>query len=141
MPACAAGTGHRPLDPILEPRFERQRGEDFINTSRTQKLSLRLSEKENKKITRRALSCGLSKSAYVRQLILGYKPKESPPADYFAMTCELKEIGSNLNQLAFVANATGLIDESAYYEEVIRLRDAVQKIEQAVLGNGNRSSE
>jgi len=80
------------------------------------------------------LSCGLTKSAYVRQLSLGYKPKESPPADYFSMTRELKEIGKYLNQLAFVANVTGLIDESAYYEEVIRLRDALRRIERVVLG-------
>ncbi len=88
-----------------------------------------MSEKEYKRITRRAKSCGLTKSAYVRQLIIGYKPKELPPADYFAMTRELKEIGNNLNQLAFVANATGLIDEAAYYENVIHLKDSLLRIE------------
>lgn len=76
----------------------------------------------------------MTKSAYVRQLIVGYEPKESPPADYFAMTRELKEIGNNLNQLAFVANATGLIDEATYYENVIKLRNSVQHIEQVVIG-------
>ena len=103
-----------------------------IDISRRKKLSLRLSEKEYKRITRRAKSCGLMKSAYVRQLIVGYEPKESPPADYFAMTSELKEIGNNLNQLAFIANATGLIDEAAYYENVIHLRDSLRRIEQTV---------
>lgn len=96
-----------------------------------------MSEREYKRITRRAKSCGLTKSAYVRQLIIGYKPRESPPADYFAMTRELKEIGNNLNQLTFVANATGLIDEAAYYEEVVRLRDTLRRIEQAVIGQGS----
>lgn len=95
-----------------------------------------MSEVEYRRITRRAKSCGLSKSAYVRQLIVGYEPKESPPADYFAMTRELKEIGNNLNQLAFVANATGLIDEAAYYENVVGLRDSLRRIETAVVGNG-----
>ena len=77
---------------------------------------------------------GTTKSAYIRQLIVGYEPRESPPADYFAMTRELKEIGSNLNQLAFMANATGLIDEAAYYENVIHLWDSLRRIEKAVLG-------
>lgn len=94
-----------------------------------------MSEKEYKRITRRAKSCGLTKSAYVRQLIIGYKPKESPPADYFAMTRELKEIGNNMNQLAFMANATGLIDEAAYYENVIHLRNSLRHIENAILGS------
>ena len=35
------------------------------------------------------------------------------------MTHELKKIGNNMNQLAFVANATGLINEAAYYENVM----------------------
>lgn len=97
-------------------------------------FNFRLDEKEHRRLDRKAKSCGLTKSAYVRQIINGYKPKETPPADYFAMTRELKEIGNNLNQLAFVANATGLIDESEYYKEVIRLRDALWRIEQAVTG-------
>lgn len=107
-----------------------------IHVNRTQRITLRLSDVEYRKITRRVKSCGLSKSAYIRQLIVGYEPRESPPADYHAMTRELKEIGSNLNQLAFVANATGLIDEAAYYENVVGLRDALGRIEKAVVGDG-----
>lgn len=61
-------------------------------------------------------------------------PRETPPADYFGMTRELKEIGSNMNQIAFMANATGLVDEGRYYEEVIHLHDAICRIEQAVTG-------
>lgn len=49
------------------------------------------------------------------------------------MTRELKEIGNNMNQLSFVANATGLIDEAAYYENAIHLRDSLRRIEKAVL--------
>ncbi|WP_304584519.1 plasmid mobilization protein [Acutalibacter muris] len=112
-----------------------------ININRTQRITLRLSEVENRRITRRARSCGLSKSAYVRQIIVGYEPRESPPADYFAMTRELKEIGNNLNQLAFVANATGLIDGAAYYAEVVRLRDSLRRIEKAVLGTTDGTDE
>ena len=47
---------------------------------------------------------------------------------------ELKEIGNNMNQIAFMANATGLVDEGMYYQEVLRLRDAIQRIEKAVIG-------
>lgn len=53
------------------------------------------------------------------------------------MTRELKEIGNNMNQLAFMANATGLVDEAAYYENVIHLRDALRRIEIAVVGDGS----
>lgn len=112
-----------------------------ININRTQRITLRLSEVENRRITRRAKSCGLSKSGYIRQLIVGYEPRESPPADYFALSRELKEIGNSLNQLAFMANATGLIDEAAYYENVIHLRDSLRRIEQAVIGTSDGADE
>lgn len=98
---------------------------------------MRFSDSEFQKICKRAKACGLTKSAYVRQLIIGYEPRESPPADYFSMTKELKAIGNNLNQLAFVANATGLIDEAAYHENIIVLRDALRRIEKAVVGDGS----
>ena len=104
-------------------------------------FNFRRSEKEHRRLKRRAKSCGLSMSGYVRQIINGYKPREAPPADYFSMTRELKEIGNNLNQLAFVANATGLIDEAAYYQEVIRLRSSLRRIEQAVLGTADGTDE
>lgn len=104
-------------------------------------FNFRLSEKEHKRLQRRAKSCGLSMSGYVRQIINGYKPRESPPADYFAMTRELKEIGNNLNQLAFVANATGLIDGAAYYEEAVRLRESLRRIEKAVIGTSDGADE
>lgn len=104
---------------------------------RQRKFDMRLNEKDFKLLERRARKCGLSKSAYIRQLLHDYKPRETPPADYHAMRRELCEIGNNLNQVAFMANATGLVDEAAYYENVIQLRDAIQRIEMAVAGDGS----
>ncbi len=43
-----------------------------------------------------------------------------------------------MNQLAFMANATGLIDEAAYYENVIYLRDSLRGIERMVVGPSSR---
>ena len=97
---------------------------------------MRLSERDFKLLERRARKCGLSKSAYIRQLLHGYKPRETPPADYHAVRRELGEIGNNLNQVAFVANATGLVGEAAYYENVVQLQDALRRIEMAVTGDG-----
>ena len=57
------------------------------------------------------------------------------------MARELKEIGNNLNQLAFVANATGLIDEAAYYQEAVRLRSSLRRIEQTVEGTADGTDE
>lgn len=71
----------------------------------------------------------------------GNAQREAEPADYHAMTRELKEIGNNMNQIAFMANATGLVDEAGYYENVMELRDAIKRIERAVVGIADEDDE
>lgn len=44
-----------------------------------------------------------------------------------------------MSQIAFMANASGLIEEGRYYEEVMHLRDALQRIEQAVIGQADKA--
>lgn len=95
---------------------------------------MRLTERDFKLLERRARKCGLSKSAYIRQLLHGCRLREAPPADYYSMTRELCGTGNNMNQVAFIANATGLVGEAAYYENVVQLRDTLQRIEEAVVG-------
>lgn len=109
----------------------------MIIISAQKKFDMRMDEKDFKRLTRYARRCGLTKSGYIRQLIRNYKPRELPPVDYHSMTRELKGIGNNMNQIAFMANATGLIDEGRYYEEVTHLRNALRRIEQAVIGQAD----
>lgn len=101
------------------------------------KFDMRMTEQDYKRLTRKARKCGLTRSGYIRLLIHDYKPREAPSADYYSMARELKGIGNNMNQIAFMANATGLINEDAYFEEVIRVRDAIQRIEKAVIGQSD----
>ena len=75
-------------------------------------------------------------SAYVRQIINGYKPREAPSMDFHKMTSELKSIGNNLNQIAYVANATGQIDAEEYHAIVSELRERVRRIETELLETG-----
>lgn len=75
-----------------------------------------------------------SMSAVFRQIIQGAAVREMPPADYHAMTAELYKIGTNLNQLAKVANASGKIDSAAYGQLAAELRAAILNIQQAVDG-------
>ena len=60
----------------------------------------RLNEKEKNHLATLVKRSGLSQEAYIRHLINGVVPKDSPPADYYAMMKELHAIGNNLNQLA-----------------------------------------
>lgn len=97
------------------------------------RLEVRLSLSEERNLSENAKSCGLSKSAYVRQLINGYEPKQQPYFNYHAMMKELKQIGNNLNQIAFVANSTGAIDGQEYHAMALLVRQKIREIEKGVL--------
>jgi antitoxin component of RelBE/YafQ-DinJ toxin-antitoxin module len=75
---------------------------------------------------------GLKKSAVVRALITGGAIREPPPLDYRAMTAQLRAIGSNMNQIAHVANATGQADRREYKENAAALHRALVNIMRAV---------
>ena len=55
------------------------------------------------------------------------------------MMKELKQIGNNLNQIAYVANSTGNIDGQEYHAMAVWLRQKIREIEKGVLEteNGN----
>ena len=83
-------------------------------TDRPRKVTVRLSEAQHAKLKNRVHKSRLSQEAYLRQIIDGLVPQDAPPVDYYAMTRELNSIGNNLNQIAYVANATGNIDRELY---------------------------
>lgn len=109
-------------------------------------IIVRLNAKEQQHLAKQVKKTGLSQEAFIRTLINGYVPKELPPPDYYAMMRELHAIGSNLNQIAAKANATGHIDRTVFQYEANRLRKAVLDIQAAVTSperrenNGNHSN-
>lgn len=108
---------------------------------RSIKITFRMNAKEQQLLIKKVKKSGLSQEAFIRSLINGYVPKELPPPDYFTMIRELHAIGSNLNQLAAKANATGHIDKTMFQYEANRLRKAVQDIIEAVTAPERRNED
>lgn len=52
-----------------------------------------------------AKRCGLSKSAYLRRLIMGHPVRERPGAEIKELRTEIHHIGNNINQIARSVNA------------------------------------
>ena len=102
-------------------------------TKREIEIKVRLNEKEAEHLNRQVEKCRLPREAYLRQLIAGVVPQDAPPPDYFSMMQQLYRIGNNLNQIALKAHALGAIDTRHYDEAVREFREAVQKIQAAVL--------
>jgi len=109
--------------------------------TRSIKITFRLNAKEQQSLVKQVKKSRLSQEAFIRSLINGYVPKELPPPDYFSMMRELHAIGSNLNQVAAKANATGHIDKTVFQYEANRLRKAVQDIMEAVTAPERRTDD
>lgn len=91
-----------------------------------------LSSKEYQALMKKVRKTGLSREAYIRQLMNGFAPKEMPPPDYYSMMRELHAIGNRMNQIAARANATGFFLAEDYARDVAELRAAILKIQSAV---------
>ena len=70
--------GHIPYNPSTTTTMKGT----ITTRNRNAQLNIRLSESEMDKLTRNARRSGLSKSNYIRMLVNGYVPKESPPLEY-----------------------------------------------------------
>ena len=70
------------------------------------KISVRLSAEEHAYLKQQSANAGLKMEPFVRRLIMGKEIRPRPPDTYAALLRELSAIGSNLNQIARVANTT-----------------------------------
>ncbi|HJJ16207.1 MAG TPA: plasmid mobilization relaxosome protein MobC [Clostridiaceae bacterium] len=87
-----------------------------------------LNEEELKTLKQNAMKTGLNESTYIRNLIMGYKPKEQPTENMYEIINQLKLIGINLNQIARKANALNLVDAPFYKKVYMKWSKLVKNI-------------
>lgn len=96
-------------------------------------ILFRLNRKEAEALDKKVKKSGLSREAYLRHLIHGLMPRDTPPPDYYNMMRELHKIGNNLNQITQKAHVLNVIDVQRYDQEMRKFDKAVQKITEAVV--------
>jgi len=96
-------------------------------TRRNHDLHLRLNDEEFNKLNTLVTRSGLSREAYLRQIISGLQPRDLPSRDFRLMMRQLYHCGNNLNQIARKAHALDVIDAQKYDEAVAMFRDAVRQ--------------
>ena len=96
-------------------------------------VQLWLNQREAETLSHNAERCRLSRSAYLRHLIMGYIPRKAPPLDYRAMMQQIYHVGRSLNQIATKAHALHVIDAQRYDESIHMLEKTILKIEDAVI--------
>ncbi len=92
-----------------------------------------LSKNEAEALERKVKQSGLSREAYLRQIIKGIVPKNTPPPDYYSMMRELHKIGNNLNQIAQKAHVLNVVDVQRYDKAVRHFEQTVRVITEAVI--------
>ena len=96
------------------------------------KVTFRLDEKEMEHLKKQVARCGYSQEAYIRSVLKGRIPKETPPVDYYQMTKQLCAIGNLMNQIAARANATGFFMTDKYVAYAKELHEQIMKIRAAI---------
>ena len=94
-----------------------------------------LNETEAQILKVKSTKVGLNESDLIRDLILGYEPREKPDDRFYEYIKELRAIGNNLNQLARKANVIGFIDVDKYNEETKKLNTFMIDIKKKFLLN------
>ncbi|MDB7981090.1 MULTISPECIES: plasmid mobilization protein [Faecalicoccus] len=74
------------------------------------KIKIRLSETELIKLNALTKESGRSIKSYLRSLINEIVPCNKPNLEYLEILSELRHIGSNMNQIALIANKSSYID-------------------------------
>ena len=99
--------------------------------TRQHRIEFRLNDREFAKFDRAVKKSGLSFAPYIRHLINSRIPQDRPTTEYFELLRELRAIGRNINQIALVANTTGVIDAERYDERYGALLGLILKVIEA----------
>ena len=97
---------------------------------RTRKIrkDIYLNSYEDKELKKKARAVGLSNSSFIRQLIKGYVHDDNLTIEIHNLIYELNKIGNNINQIAYVANSKGVIVKYNLDEELLKLNNIVDKL-------------
>ena len=77
-------------------------------------IKVRFTRDEIQTLDKKVKRTGMSREGYVRTLCNNKTPVELPPADYHALIREVRALGNSMNQIAYKANAMGLLDAPQY---------------------------
>ena len=68
-------------------------------------------------LKKKAKKVGLKEAELIRNLIIGFEPREKPDDRFYDVMKEMRAIGNNLNQIAKKANSLNFIDYQLYKKQ------------------------
>lgn len=76
-----------------------------------------LNREEAMLLKKKAKKVGLKEAELIRNLIIGFEPREKPDDRFYDVMKEMRAIGNNLNQIAKKANSLNFIDYQLYKKQ------------------------
>ena len=100
---------------------------------REKQIVFRTTYEEYKEIKIRAEKVGLNLSDYIRNRAVGFEPREKPPKEFYEAIKQIRLIGNNINQIARLANETGILDEPTCKQQFDKLNELIIEIKKEFL--------
>ena len=101
--------------------------------SRSKRLYIRISNQEYGDIYRNAKIANLNMSQYARKILTGEIVTAAKPPEYRQLYNEVNKIGVNVNQIAKVANSSGLVDAATIRQMQYLLTKIYNRIDEALM--------
>ena len=89
------------------------------------KKQIWIDAKEDELLKKKSKQAGLTESEFIRSLIKGYRIKEQPTEEIKSFQREIYGIANNINQIARIANAKGVIDVPHLKKEIDKLDEFI----------------
>ena len=103
-----------------------------MSSKRTNEIKIRLTDDELVHVNELAKLSGLSREAYTRMLYKKVIPRPCPSDELLETITQLRRIGNNINQIAFVANSTKIIDKDYFKECFQEVRNEILSIKKII---------
>ena len=101
--------------------------------TRSIKKQVWLNREEATLLKKKAKRVGFNESELLRNLIVGFEPREKPDERFYEALNQMRAIGNNLNQIARKANSLNLVDYPLYQKEADRWNQFMLKIKKEFL--------
>lgn len=101
--------------------------------SRNVHIQVWLNEREAATLEKNVKRAGLTREAYLRQLIQGCVPRESPPVDYYRFMEQLYRVMEKLDAIAGQFYDSGVADWERYKSVEQELKKLVMDLTEAVI--------
>ena len=80
------------------------------NRTRKHRVEVAMNDQEYELFLKHVEECGLSKQAYLLELVKNRVPQPLPSDDFEEVIRQLRRIGNNINQLVMIAHKNGYMD-------------------------------